>query len=130
MIASSSGVQSRNATWGQALPARFSHTPERRALAALQVLDGNNQVDKVVNLATTNYPEELDKRIVARPRRFDRILRIDEPDTRVRDAFFARKVPDLAAAERARWVALTDGLPFLSGADGKCAVEIFELLPM
>jgi hypothetical protein len=26
--------------------------------------------------------------------------------------------------------ALTDGLPFLSDSDGKCAVEIFELLPM
>lgn len=26
--------------------------------------------------------------------------------------------------------ALTDGLPFLSDRDGKCAVEIFELLPM
>lgn len=32
---------------------------------------------------------------------------------------------DLAAAK-----ALTDGLPFLSGSDGECAVEIFELLPM
>jgi hypothetical protein len=32
---------------------------------------------------------------------------------------------DLAAAK-----ALTDGLPFLSNNDGKCAVEIFELLPM
>jgi YCII-related domain-containing protein len=32
---------------------------------------------------------------------------------------------DLAQAK-----ALTDGLPFLSGSDGKCAVEIFELLPM
>jgi hypothetical protein len=32
---------------------------------------------------------------------------------------------DLAAAK-----ALTNGLPFLSGSDGKCAVEIFELLPM
>jgi hypothetical protein len=32
---------------------------------------------------------------------------------------------DLAAAK-----ALTEGLPFLSGTDGKCAVEIFELLPM
>ena len=31
----------------------------------------------------------------------------------------------LAAAK-----ALTDGLPFLSKSDGKCAVEIFELLPM
>ena len=32
---------------------------------------------------------------------------------------------DLAAAR-----ALTDGLPFLSGSDGTCAVEIFELRPM
>jgi len=32
---------------------------------------------------------------------------------------------DLAEAK-----ALTDGLPFLSGSDGECAVEIFELLPM
>lgn len=32
---------------------------------------------------------------------------------------------DLAVAK-----ALTDGLPFLSNSDGKCTVEIFELLPM
>lgn len=32
---------------------------------------------------------------------------------------------DLATAK-----ALTDGLPFLSKSDGKCAVDIFELLPM
>jgi hypothetical protein len=31
---------------------------------------------------------------------------------------------DLATAQT-----LTDGLPFLSNGDGKCAVEIFELLP-
>jgi hypothetical protein len=32
---------------------------------------------------------------------------------------------NLAAAKT-----LTDGLPFLAGRDGTCAVEIFELLPM
>ena len=32
---------------------------------------------------------------------------------------------DLGAAK-----ALTDGLPFLSGSDGRCTVEIFELLAM
>ena len=32
---------------------------------------------------------------------------------------------DLTAAK-----ALTDGLPFLSGRDGKCTVEIYELLQM
>jgi hypothetical protein len=35
------------------------------------------------------------------------------------------KADDLAAAK-----ALTEGLPFLSNNDGKCAVEIFELLQM
>jgi hypothetical protein len=34
------------------------------------------------------------------------------------------------AADLAQAKALTDGLPFLSGSDGQCAVEIFELLPM
>jgi hypothetical protein len=32
---------------------------------------------------------------------------------------------DLPAAKT-----FTDGLPFLANSDGKCAVEIFELLPM
>ena len=32
---------------------------------------------------------------------------------------------DLAAAK-----AFTDGLPFLSGNDGECAVDVFELRPM
>jgi hypothetical protein len=35
------------------------------------------------------------------------------------------KADDLAEAK-----ALTDGLPFLADSDGKCAVEIFELLSM
>ena len=36
----------------------------------------------------------------------------------------------LEADDLAEAKALTDGLPFLSGSEGKCAVEIFELLPM
>jgi AAA+ superfamily predicted ATPase len=83
----------------------------------LQWLDGNSQVDKAVNIASTNYPEKLDRRIVSRPRRFDRILRIDAPDTRVREAYFGRKVPDLTRAELAKWVELTDGLPFAALAE-------------
>jgi hypothetical protein len=83
----------------------------------LQWLDGNHQVDKAVNLATTNYPEKLDRRIISRPRRFDRILRIDAPDARMREAYFAKKVPELTAVELARWVDLTDGLPFAALAE-------------
>jgi hypothetical protein len=85
--------------------------------ALLQWLDGNHQVDKAVNLASTNYPEKLDRRIISRPRRFDRILRIDAPDAGLRGAYFARKVPTLSPAERERWVALTEGLPFAALAE-------------
>jgi len=83
----------------------------------LQWLDGNHQVDKAVNIATTNYPEKLDRRIVSRPRRFDRILRIDAPDARIRHAYFARKVPELTTVELTKWVELTDGLPFAALAE-------------
>jgi hypothetical protein len=78
----------------------------------LQWLDGNCQIDKAVNIATTNFPERLDRRISSRPRRFDRVLRIDPPAARLREAFFERKIPDLFAQERRRWVDLSEGLTF------------------
>lgn len=83
----------------------------------LQWLDGNHQVDTAINLATTNYPEKLDRRIIARPRRFDRILRIDTPDSRIRRAYFQRKLPELSTGELERWVELSDGLPFAALAE-------------
>jgi SpoVK/Ycf46/Vps4 family AAA+-type ATPase len=83
----------------------------------LQWLDGNHQVNQAVNLASTNYPENLDRRIIARPRRFDRVLRIEPPDARLREAYFARKLPEQAPEERRRWAELTDGLPFAALAE-------------
>jgi hypothetical protein len=65
----------------------------------LQLLDGNAQVDKVVNLASTNYPERLDRRIIARPRRFDRLIKIGSPDAALREAFFAKKLPFAGLSE-------------------------------
>src|SRR5262249_21299883 len=78
----------------------------------LQWLDGNTQVDKAVNIATTNYPEKLDRRIVSRPRRFDRILRIEAPGPHIRETYFGKKLPELQRAHLARWVEVTDGLSF------------------
>jgi hypothetical protein len=83
----------------------------------LQWLDGHLQVDKAVSLATTNYPEKLDRRLTARPRRFDRVLCIDAPDEALRDAYFARKMPDLSATKRKRWVKLSAGLSFAALAE-------------
>jgi hypothetical protein len=83
----------------------------------LQWLDGNHQVDRAINLATTNYPEKLDRRIISRPRRFDRILRIDAPDARLRLAYYRLKLPELSVAELDRWVEVSDGLPFAALAE-------------
>jgi hypothetical protein len=78
----------------------------------LQWLDGNHQVDKAVNLASTNYPEKLDRRIIARPRRFDRILRVDSPCSQLREAYLEQKLPHQMTDERQHWVAETDGFTF------------------
>ena len=62
----------------------------------LQWLDGSHQINKVINIATTNYPERLDRRIVSRPRRFDRIIKIEAPAARIRETYLAKKLPDMA----------------------------------
>lgn len=76
----------------------------------LSLLDGDNQVDRVINIATTNYPEKLDKRLVARPRRFDRLYKIEVPSDKVRIAFLKAKLPK--SANLKEWITLTKGLSF------------------
>lgn len=83
----------------------------------LQWLDGSHQIDRVVNLATTNYPDKLDDRIICRPRRFDRIIKIEAPSSGLRRAYFARVMPERSADELQRWVDASDGLSFASLAE-------------
>jgi hypothetical protein len=53
----------------------------------LALLDGESQVDNIVYVATTNYPERLDKRFVDRPSRFDTIVWIGMPTAEARRAY-------------------------------------------
>ena len=53
----------------------------------LNVLDGVNQIDKVVFLATTNYPEKLGDRIINRPSRFDKRFKIGFPNEESRKLY-------------------------------------------
>jgi SpoVK/Ycf46/Vps4 family AAA+-type ATPase len=103
----------------------------------LQWLDGSHQINKVINIATTNYPERLDRRIVSRPRRFDRIIKIEAPTAAIRETYLSRKLPDLAGSgQLPRWVQLTDGLSFAALAElvisvaclGNSLEETVELL--
>lgn len=81
----------------------------------LSILDGDNQIDRVINIATTNYPELLDRRIVNRPRRFDRIYKITPPSDKVRIAFLKEKLPKTEKV--AEWVKKTKGLSFAALAE-------------
>jgi hypothetical protein len=79
----------------------------------LMLLDGENQVDKVINIASTNYPELLDKRIVARPRRFDRIVKIGMPNTEIREVYFQNKLGMNGKDEDLnKWVRYSEGFSF------------------
>jgi len=54
----------------------------------LNILDGVNQIDKAVFLATTNYPEKLGARIINRPSRFDKRFKIGHPNVESRRMYF------------------------------------------
>lgn len=57
----------------------------------LALLDGESQVDNIVYVATTNYPERLDKRFVDRPSRFDTIVWIGMPSADARRVYLKAK---------------------------------------
>jgi SpoVK/Ycf46/Vps4 family AAA+-type ATPase len=54
----------------------------------LNILDGVDQIDKVIYLATTNYPEDLGDRILNRPSRFDKRFKMAHPGTKSREIYF------------------------------------------
>lgn len=76
----------------------------------LSVLDGANMIDHVLNIATTNYPERLDRRIVSRPRRFDRVIKVDVPNEAIRREFLAAQLPKLKKKELDSLVVRTEKL--------------------
>jgi hypothetical protein len=96
----------------------------------LSFLDGEVQVDNVLNIATTNYPERLDKRIIARPRRFDRRIYIGMPDASIRRTYFDRKLKNPTLEEIDIWVGATKDFSFAALADliisVKCLGNAFE----
>lgn len=80
----------------------------------LALLDGEDSVDHVLNIATTNYPEELDRRIIGRPRRFDRVIKIGYPDSKTRKMYFEFKLKehDKEKYNIDEWVELTGNFTF------------------
>jgi AAA+ superfamily predicted ATPase len=96
----------------------------------LSLLDGEIQISNVLNVATTNYPERLDKRIIARPRRFDRLIKVNMPEARIRRIYLEHKLKDTTSEEIELWVSSTDKFSFAALADlvisVKCLGNNFE----
>lgn len=80
--------------------------------ALLALLDGETQIDNVVFVATTNYPERLDQRLVNRPSRFDEIIKIGMPSADARAVYFRARLNkmELSDSKLAEWVKDTEGL--------------------
>lgn len=74
----------------------------------LNLLDGESQLQNVVYVATTNYPERLDKRFVDRPSRFDTIRYIGMPSKAARNAYLSAKMPSLSREAIQEYVDGTD----------------------
>lgn len=55
--------------------------------AALSFLDGQDQVNNIVHVATTNKPEKLAERFIKRPGRFDLVIGIHAPARETREAY-------------------------------------------
>jgi SpoVK/Ycf46/Vps4 family AAA+-type ATPase len=71
----------------------------------LSMLDGEHNVDRVLNLATTNYPDRLGARIFNRPSRFDRRIKVDMPGPAAREYYLRKATNDsLSEEDLGKWV--------------------------
>jgi len=73
----------------------------------LSLLDGESSIDNVCYVATTNYPENLDGRVINRPSRFDRVVKIGMPSLAARLAYLkSRNLPE--ELDLQEWAKRTD----------------------
>lgn len=91
----------------------------------LALLDGELQIDNVVYIATTNYPEDLDPRFIQRPSRFDEVIHIGMPSPDARKTYLLSKNPRLkdAPEELEKWVSLTKRFSIAALKEVVVAVE-------
>jgi len=78
--------------------------------AILNVLDGINQIDNVIFVATTNFPEKLGPRFINRPSRFDKRYFVGFPDAGIRKEYINKMLEkDSFDIDVDKWVEDTDG---------------------
>lgn len=94
----------------------------------LALMDGELQIDNVVFVATTNYPEKLDARFKNRPSRFDIVKKIGMPNAPARKLYLTSKVTRLIGTdELEEWVSLTERFSIAHIKELIVSVEVFEV---
>lgn len=99
---------------------------ERRENTWLAVLDGEAQIENVVFLATTNYIDQLDKRFVDRPSRFDLIVPVPMPTAKARAAYLYKKEPSLSPDELYDWTMASEGFSIAHLKEMVLSVKCYE----
>lgn len=89
------------------------------------ILDGICGTRKCVFLATTNYPERLNARILNRPSRFDKRFKVDVPNEESR-LLYLKSISKGATADVAKWAKDTNHLSFAHLRELFVAVVILE----
>lgn len=94
----------------------------------LSLLDGETQIDNVLYLATTNYPEKLDGRIVNRPSRFDIVQYVGMPSPQHRRIYLETRDPELAdnPKELKKWVDATENFSLAHLKELLLSVRLFK----
>jgi SpoVK/Ycf46/Vps4 family AAA+-type ATPase len=97
----------------------------------LALLDGELQIDNVIFIATTNYPERLDKRLTNRPSRFDIVKKIGMPSEDARRVYLKATNKRLAEkgnkAELELWIKQTKQFSLAHIKELIISVEVFEI---
>ncbi len=90
------------------------------------LLDGGADVDNVLFIATTNYPERIPERILARPSRFDVVMRIGMPSEAARRAYINSLIKNNLLVDVEQLVTVTDGLSIAAIKEVVILIVIFE----
>jgi len=76
----------------------------------LNCLDGLTSQEGVITIATANEPTILDRAILKRPGRFDRVVLFDNPNPETREKYFRKKAPYLTVVGEV--IEATEGFSF------------------
>jgi SpoVK/Ycf46/Vps4 family AAA+-type ATPase len=95
--------------------------------AFLALLDGESQVDNIVFVATTNYPERLDKRFVDRPSRFDTVRYIGMPDAAARTVYLRSRLPHIDEVTLHDFVKSSEGFSVAHMRELVILTQCFEM---